>query len=212
MTSLGKTSLEHRARTHASPPYVEGAAKGAGKELKREFKNGMEIVNVAMGKPDGKQAKPGKRITMKYVGKLQTGKIFDQTRGNATFQFRLAVGEVIKVRGGCRESQPTCSLVTPDRAHASHASLHTRTHFTLGHNCRYVCLTCLVGVAAPSRLPQLYCSHHVTFPVPSSLLSRCHLGFASAFRQVVLPMTLRRSEVRVTKARASSLECSRSVW
>ena len=33
---------------------------------------------------------------MKYVGKLQSGKIFDQTKGNATFQFRLGVGEVIK--------------------------------------------------------------------------------------------------------------------
>ena len=64
--------------------------------MKREFKNGMEIVNLAMGKPDGKQAKPGKSVTMKYVGKLQSGKIFDQTKGNATFRFRLGVGEVIK--------------------------------------------------------------------------------------------------------------------
>jgi FK506-binding nuclear protein len=56
----------------------------------------MEIVNVGMGKADGKQAKPGKRVTMKYVGKLQSGKIFDQTKGAASFQFRLGVGEVIK--------------------------------------------------------------------------------------------------------------------
>ena len=64
--------------------------------MKREFKNGMEIVNLSMGRPDGKQAKPGKSVTMKYVGKLQSGKIFDQTKGNATFRFRLGVGEVIK--------------------------------------------------------------------------------------------------------------------
>ena len=43
-----------------------------------------------------KKAQAGKRVTMKYVGKLQSGKIFDQTKGNATFQFRLGVGEVIK--------------------------------------------------------------------------------------------------------------------
>ena len=74
-------------------PAAEEPAKG---QLKREFKNGMEIVNVAMGKPGGKQAKPGKKVMMKYVGKLQSGKIFDQTRGNSTFAFRLGVGEVIK--------------------------------------------------------------------------------------------------------------------
>ena len=56
----------------------------------------MEITNLSMGRPDGKQAKPGKNVTMKYVGKLQSGKIFDQTKGNATFRFRLGVGEVIK--------------------------------------------------------------------------------------------------------------------
>jgi len=71
----------------------EPAGKG---QLKREFKNGMEIVNVGMGKPDGKIATPGKNVTMKYIGKLQSGKIFDQTKGNATFRFRLGVGEVIK--------------------------------------------------------------------------------------------------------------------
>jgi FK506-binding nuclear protein len=34
---------------------------------------------------------------MRYVGKLKSnGKIFDQTKGAATFSFRLGVGEVIK--------------------------------------------------------------------------------------------------------------------
>jgi len=76
-------------------PKPETPASG-GKQLKREFKNGMEILNVAMGQVGGKKAEPGKRVTMKYVGKLQSGKIFDQTKGNATFQFRLGIGEVIK--------------------------------------------------------------------------------------------------------------------
>jgi len=74
-------------------PEREPEPKGS---LRREFKNGMEITNLSMGRPDGKQAKPGKNVTMKYVGKLQSGKIFDQTKGNATFRFRLGVGEVIK--------------------------------------------------------------------------------------------------------------------
>ena len=75
----------------------EPAASTPGKkEMKREFKNGMEIVNTTMGKPDGKQAKPGKRVSMKYIGKLPSGKVFDQTKGKDTFAFRLGVGEVIK--------------------------------------------------------------------------------------------------------------------
>ena len=98
-----KEKKETKAQTPAKKEKKEPAAKpetpaatNTGKQLKREFKNGMEIVNVAMGAPDGKKAEPGKRVTMKYVGKLQSGKIFDQTKGSATFGFRLGIGEVIK--------------------------------------------------------------------------------------------------------------------
>ena len=42
-------------------------------------------------------AKPGKKVVVQYVGKLASnGRIFDQTKGNSTFGFRLGVGEVIK--------------------------------------------------------------------------------------------------------------------
>ena len=50
-----------------------------------------------MGDPAGKIAKGGKKVVVKYIGKLaKTGKIFDQTKGNKTFTFRLGVGEVIR--------------------------------------------------------------------------------------------------------------------
>ena len=50
-----------------------------------------------MGKPDGKEALPGKRIVMNYTGKLQqSGRTFDSTNGKKAFEFRLGVGEVIK--------------------------------------------------------------------------------------------------------------------
>lgn len=53
--------------------------------------------HTAQGAPDGKLAKPGKRVTVRYVGRLKSsGKVFDQTKGNRTFAFRLGVGEVIK--------------------------------------------------------------------------------------------------------------------
>jgi FK506-binding nuclear protein len=63
----------------------------------KKYPNGFEIHELKQGKASGKVAKAGKRVTMKYVGKLQkNGKVFDQTKGNATFKFRLGVGEVIK--------------------------------------------------------------------------------------------------------------------
>ena len=42
-------------------------------------------------------AKPGKKVVVQYVGQLASnGRIFDETKGNSTFTFRLGVGEVIK--------------------------------------------------------------------------------------------------------------------
>ena len=66
------------------------------KTKSQKFANGFEIHELKQGKASGKVAKAGKRVTMKYVGKLTNGKIFDQTKGKATFKFRLGVGEVIK--------------------------------------------------------------------------------------------------------------------
>lgn len=63
----------------------------------RRYENGFEIVELQMGQPDGKLAQPGKKVEMRYVGKLKTnGRVFDQTKGKSTFKFRLGVGEVIK--------------------------------------------------------------------------------------------------------------------
>lgn len=60
------------------------------KKCVRKYSNGFEIHDTFMGQPDGKMAKPGNKVTVKYVGKLQAnGKVFDQTKGNKTFKFRL---------------------------------------------------------------------------------------------------------------------------
>ena len=89
----------------------------------RTFPNGLKIENVAMGQPDGKLAKAGKRVRyllhssehkmvlfvcespivdrqayvqvkMKYVGRLASnGKVFDQTRGSKAFSFRLGAAD-----------------------------------------------------------------------------------------------------------------------
>ncbi|XP_020230014.1 peptidyl-prolyl cis-trans isomerase FKBP53 [Cajanus cajan] len=63
----------------------------------RTFPNGLVIEELYMGKPDGKRAAPGKKVSVKYIGKLQKdGKIFDSNVGRAPFGFRLGVGQVIK--------------------------------------------------------------------------------------------------------------------
>ena len=68
-----------------------------GKKTKvKRYPNGFEIHELAYGKSTGKLAKAGKRVSVRYIGRLKSGKVFDQTAGKKTFQFRLGVGEVIK--------------------------------------------------------------------------------------------------------------------
>lgn len=63
----------------------------------RTFPNGLVIEELEMGRPDGKRAAPGKKVSVRYIGKLKkNGKIFDSNIGKAPFKFRLGVGEVIK--------------------------------------------------------------------------------------------------------------------
>ncbi|XP_057855638.2 peptidyl-prolyl cis-trans isomerase FKBP53 [Cryptomeria japonica] len=62
----------------------------------RTFPNGLVIEELSMGKPDGKKAAPGNKVSVYYTGKLKkNGKIFDSNIGRKPFKFRLGVGEVI---------------------------------------------------------------------------------------------------------------------
>ncbi|KAI7726064.1 hypothetical protein M8C21_009683 [Ambrosia artemisiifolia] len=62
----------------------------------RTFPNGLVIEELQMGKPNGKRATPGKKVSMRYIGKLKkNGKVFDSNIGKAPFKFRLGVGQVI---------------------------------------------------------------------------------------------------------------------
>ncbi|KAL7146473.1 hypothetical protein ABFS83_06G043300 [Erythranthe nasuta] len=63
----------------------------------RTFPNGLMIEELAMGKPDGKRASQGKKVGVRYIGKLKkNGKIFDSNIGKSPFKFRLGIGQVIK--------------------------------------------------------------------------------------------------------------------
>jgi FK506-binding nuclear protein len=58
---------------------------------KTAFANGFEVHQVTQGSnPNGPIAQPGKRLTVKYIGTLQSnGKVFDRTKPGKTFSFRL---------------------------------------------------------------------------------------------------------------------------
>ena len=70
--------------------------KNTAKSRVKRWPNGFSIEELEIGRPDGKLAKPGKRVSVRYTGKLESGKIFDSTKGARGFTFRLGVGEVVK--------------------------------------------------------------------------------------------------------------------
>lgn len=62
----------------------------------RTFPSGLSIEELEAGKPDGKIATSGKKISVHYIGKLkENGRVIDSTVGNAPFKFRLGQGKVI---------------------------------------------------------------------------------------------------------------------
>ena len=55
--------------------------------------SGLVIEDKKTG--TGPMAKPGNRVSMRYVGKLQNGSVFDSNTKGRPFSFRLGKGEVI---------------------------------------------------------------------------------------------------------------------
>lgn len=112
-TAIEKTKLEKKRKAEKGgeikdgkqieqekekkPKKEPGTPADDGKKTKaKKYPNGFEIHELAFGKSTGKLAKAGKRVSVQYIGRLKNGKVFDQTAGKKTFQFRLGVGEVIK--------------------------------------------------------------------------------------------------------------------
>lgn len=55
---------------------------------------GVVIDDKKLGK--GPAAKKGNKVGMRYIGKLENGKVFDSNKKGKPFQFKLGAGEVIK--------------------------------------------------------------------------------------------------------------------
>ncbi|KAG2172883.1 hypothetical protein INT43_000233 [Umbelopsis isabellina] len=77
----------------AKKQKAEVSAKPATNSV-RNLSNGMIIEELKAGK--GEKAKAGKRVSMRYIGKLQNGKVFDKNVSGSPFTFSLGRGEVIK--------------------------------------------------------------------------------------------------------------------
>ncbi|KAG1809440.1 uncharacterized protein BJ212DRAFT_608783 [Suillus subaureus] len=60
----------------------------------KELAGGVKIRDVKTG--DGKTAKNGAKVSMRYIGKLQNGTVFDQNVKGKPFTFKLGAADVIK--------------------------------------------------------------------------------------------------------------------
>lgn len=91
-------------RPKEEPKKEEAKKKGdvkdkddASKEKKSNTKtlpSGLVIEDTATG--EGARAKAGKKVGVRYLGRLANGKIFDKNLSGKPFSFRLGGGEVIK--------------------------------------------------------------------------------------------------------------------
>ncbi|WFD35939.1 hypothetical protein MCUN1_002810 [Malassezia cuniculi] len=93
------------------PKLSRNQRKRLNKKLRAE--GAAAFIEVPEPKKDkktgsGPVAKPGSRVSMRYVGKLQNGSIFDSNTKGRPFSFRLGKGEVIKGMQVGGERRLTC--------------------------------------------------------------------------------------------------------
>jgi FK506-binding nuclear protein len=93
-----KEKKEKTDKTEKTEEKVEKAEKKEKKEAKADnvktLPSGLVVEDVAKG--TGPVAKNGKKVSVRYIGKLTNGKVFDSNTKGAPFNFKLGKGEVIK--------------------------------------------------------------------------------------------------------------------
>ncbi|KAK5808014.1 hypothetical protein F5H01DRAFT_370907 [Linnemannia elongata] len=80
-----------KPKQEATPVKVKEEPK---KAHKKTLPNGLVIEDTKAG--EGARAKSGKKIGMRYIGRLENGKVFDKNTSGKPFSFKLGAGEVIK--------------------------------------------------------------------------------------------------------------------
>jgi len=80
------------AEDKESEPKKKQDEKGS--SWTHELPNGLTIQDAKLG--EGPEVKKGAKVSMRYIGKLPNGNIFDSNTKGKPFTFRLGAGEVIK--------------------------------------------------------------------------------------------------------------------
>ncbi|KAI9101991.1 hypothetical protein DFS34DRAFT_441195 [Phlyctochytrium arcticum] len=80
---------ESPAKTPAKTEKAETPASN-----RKTLAGGLIVEDVTAG--TGTKAKPGKKVSVRYIGRLTNGKVFDSNTKGSPFNFRLGGGEVIR--------------------------------------------------------------------------------------------------------------------
>jgi len=95
-----KTAASKADKTAASKADKAAADKDKNKaESKKPSLGVRDVQGVAVDDRKigtGPAAKKGSRLEMRYIGKLESGKVFDSNKSGKPFSFKLGAGEVIK--------------------------------------------------------------------------------------------------------------------
>ena len=84
-----RSKVDEKPAEKAEKPIEKPAATE-----KKTLPSGLVMEDFKVG--TGPKAKKGKKVSVRYIGKLANGKTFDSNTKGAPFQFKLGAGEVIK--------------------------------------------------------------------------------------------------------------------
>ncbi|KAJ3791020.1 hypothetical protein GGU10DRAFT_338461 [Lentinula aff. detonsa] len=90
----GKKEEEKKKKTDSQKGESKNDKEDKTKLKEKELPSGLKIKDAKIG--TGPMAKKGQMISMRYIGKLPNGKVFDSNTKGKPFVFRLGAGEVIK--------------------------------------------------------------------------------------------------------------------
>jgi FK506-binding nuclear protein len=89
--------VEQPKKTEEAKPQTPSKQEKKAEEktpAKRVISGGLEIEDVVVGQ--GVPVKNGQKVSMRYIGKLTNGKVFDSNTKGQPFKFTLGKGQVIK--------------------------------------------------------------------------------------------------------------------
>ncbi|KAJ7783297.1 hypothetical protein B0H16DRAFT_1658606 [Mycena metata] len=89
-----KKDKKEKKKDKETPVKTDGEKAEKKPAAEREVAGGVKIKDTKVG--TGPAAKKGNTVSMRYIGKLQSGKVFDSNTKGKPFTFHLGKGEVIK--------------------------------------------------------------------------------------------------------------------